>query len=405
MASQRKYQSISDAGRNDIRNSNLTAVARPHNRSANPLTSVLTRPYGRHNKKAKKRLTRFSLVAVNLVFIASVGVAIVQVPSGGAIGNSKPLQSQAASKESDDAQPLDTLAATDVAVHVSRLARMPESTAVTNKADTASAQLALSSADDQVLSKPQIVSTKLKSKKDIKSYTVTAGETVSSVATKFNITPDTLRLSNGINGENLEAGKKLTISPVNGMTYTVAAGDTPDTLSTKYSIPKDQLIAFNDAEVTGNFKPGEVIVLPDAIQPAQVRTASYATFGVSNGSSGFSGGGSNATYGGNGYDYGWCTWHAANRRIQIGNPLPTNLGNAISWVPLARKAGLSTGSTPQAGAVLSQKNTGSLGHVAFVEKVNPDGSFLASDMNYPTWGKVTYRTVQPSDFHLYTFIY
>jgi surface antigen len=91
--------------------------------------------------------------------------------------------------------------------------------------------------------------------------------------------------------------------------------------------------------------------------------------------------------------------------MQIGKPLPTNLGNAITWLSLARKAGLPTGSVPQAGAALYHKDISGLGHVAFVEKVNEDGSAMISDMNYPTWGRVTYRTIQPGEFGKYAFIY
>jgi surface antigen len=196
------------------------------------------------------------------------------------------------------------------------------------------------------------------------------------------------------------ANTALVISPVNGITYVVKAGDTPDSIAQSYHTDKQQLIAFNDAELTGTFKAGETIVVPDAVQPAAVRTASYGIGAVG----GFSFGGG-AIYGGNGYDYGWCTWHAANRRIQIGRPLPTNLGNAVSWLSIARRAGLATGNTPQAGAVLYHKNIGGLGHVAFVEKQNPDGSWLVSDMNYPIWGHVTYRTITPAEFGSYAFIY
>ncbi len=333
------------------------------------------------------------------MLIAAVGTAIVQVPSDAA--SNTPSASRALGAADVEAKPLDKLASTDVAVHISRLVQMEEATAVVNKADTASAQLAVASSDDQVLSKPQIVSAGLKSKKDIRYHIVAAGETVSSVAAKYGITPDTVRFSNGINGEALEVGKRLIISPVNGMTYTVKAGDTPDSLAAKYNVSKEQLVAFNDAELSGSFRVGELIVIPDAIQPAEVRTASYGGRGVG-GAFSF---GSGAIYGGNGYDYGWCTWHAANRRIQTGKPLPTNLGNAISWLSLSRRAGLATGGTPQAGAVLYHKDIGGLGHVAFVEKVNDDGSALISDMNYPTWGKVTYRTITPDSFGKYAFIY
>lgn len=347
---------------------------------------------------------RFSIVTANLALIAAVAVAVVQVPSDASSNNNpKTAQALLAAKNESASKPLDTLASTDVAVHISRLVQLEESTAVTNKADTASAELTVSATDDQVLSKTQVVSTALKSKKDISKHTVVAGENVTSIAAKYGVSPDTIRFSNSISGENIPVGKEIIISPVNGITYTVKEGDTPDSLATKYNVAKAQLIAFNDAELSNTFKPGEVIVIPDAIQPAEVRTASYGIRTTGGDSAGFSFGGA-ALYGGNGYDYGWCTWHAANRRIQNGNPLPTNLGNAISWLSVARRAGLATSSEPSAGAVVYHKNIGGLGHVAYVEKINDNGSAMVSDMNYPSWGRVTYRTVQPSEFGNYAFI-
>jgi surface antigen len=392
---------VSGTGRTHIRSQSQPAGSLSKPRPAK--SSLSLRPFGRRlTKKTKKRLTRFSIVTANLVLLAGVAVAVTQLPSDAATSGTGASRSPLTATDSEDrAKPLDNLAATDVAVHIARLTQLEESTAVTNKADTASAQLAVASNDDRVLTKPQIVTTGLKSKKDIKTHTVAAGETVTSIAAKYGITPDTVRFSNGLRGDAVEAGKKLTISPVNGMTYVVKPGDTPDSLASKYNVPKAQLVAFNDAELSGTFKQGETIVIPDAVQPAEVRTASYGGRGVG----GFSFGGGTAIYGGNGYDYGWCTWHAANRRIQNGNPVPTNLGNAISWLSLARRAGLATGNTPQAGAVLYHKNLGGLGHVAYVEKVNEDGTALISDMNYPTWGKVTYRTITPAEFGNYAFIY
>ena len=81
------------------------------------------------------------------------------------------------------------------------------------------------------------------------------------------------------------------------------------------------------------------------------------------------------------------------------------MGNAIAWFGASQAAGLATGGTPQAGAVVYHLNIGGWGHVAFVEKVNPDGSALVSDMNYPIWGQVTHRTVTPAEFGNYRFIY
>lgn len=342
-----------------------------------------------------------------MLLLAVVGGGIAHVSSQQPTALKNNPQFAIGTTPTDKAQPLDEVASTDVAVHVARLVRLEEATAVVNKADTAHAELSVAAADDQVLSKPQIVDTNTKSVKDIQKYTPAAEESIDAIAQKFGITPDTIRLSNGLNGDTIPAGKEITISPVDGITYVIKDGDTPDSLAAKYSVPIADLISFNDAELSGTFKTGDTIVIPDAVQPAVVRTASYtnaSTAGGFAGSGGFSFG-SNATYGGNGYDFGWCTWHAANRRIQIGKPLPTNLGNASSWLSLAQRAGLSTGNVPKAGAVLYHKNIGGLGHVAYVEKVNEDGTALVSDMNYPTWGSVTYRTITPSEYGNYAFIY
>ncbi len=303
-------------------------------------------------------------------------------------------------------KPIDKVSSADVAVNVARITGLSESVAVVNNADSANAQLAVTSVDKAVVTKPQIVGAGLKSKKDIKEYVTVQGDTITSVASKFGISADTIRLSNDIRGDAVEAGKKLIISPVNGLVYTVKAGDTPQSIASRYSTNKDNLVVFNDAEVSNSFTVGDRIVVPDGVAPSEpvaVRTA-RAESPVASYSSRFAFG-SAPVYGNNGYDYGWCTWHAANRRKEIGRPIPSNLGNANTWLSLARAAGIPTGSTPQAGAVLWHKNIGGLGHVAFVEKDNGDGTFLVSDMNYPIWGRVTYRTITPSEFSNFMFIY
>jgi N-acetylmuramoyl-L-alanine amidase len=315
--------------------------------------------------------------------------------------------------------PLDNLSSIDVAVHVARLTKLDEATSVVNKADTVNAQQAVTPGDDQVIAKPQVISTNLKSKKDIIHYVAKAGDSVSSLASKFGITPNTIRYSNGLSGEEISPGQTLLISPINGIVYRVKSGDSPESIAQKYLADKEQLIAFNDAELTGDFKNGELIIIPDVYQPAQAASSGYGGYGAA--SSSFSdsfGSGYQAAYGGNGYDYGWCTWHAAKRRLEIGRPIPNNLGNAISWLSLAQSGGLAIGPEPRAGAVVYHLDIGGLGHVAFVERVNSNGSIWISDMNYAGhasmdvnspatggWGTVSYRLVQPNEFGSLRFIY
>ncbi|NLC41687.1 MAG: CHAP domain-containing protein [Erysipelothrix sp.] len=112
----------------------------------------------------------------------------------------------------------------------------------------------------------------------------------------------------------------------------------------------------------------------------------------------------NASYSSsNSYAAGWCTWWVAQRRIEIGRPLPNTLGNAATWLGRAPMYGLSVVyGAPVAGAVVYP----SYNHVAFVERVNADGSIVISEMgwNYAAWNRNT-RTLSASAAASYGYIY
>ena len=96
---------------------------------------------------------------------------------------------------------------------------------------------------------------------------------------------------------------------------------------------------------------------------------------------------SSSYYVGNGM---WCTDYVHSRRPDV-----AIYGNAgYNWIGAAQAAGKSTGSTPKAGAVAVTN-----GHVAYVESVNADGSYVVSEMgwNYQA-GNYNKRTVSPGTF-------
>lgn len=334
--------------------------------------------------------------------------AIVFVTQNSHSGDDAQANAAAASSTNKSTtDPLDQLSSADIAVNAALMASMPETTAVVNQADSVSAELAVTPAGSTVVSKPQEVTTALKSRKDIQTYAILPGDTVSSVAAKFGVTSDSIRWSNNISGDALTAGNKITIPPVTGIVYTVKSGDTADSLAAKYKTSKEQIIAYNDAEISGIFA-GEQIIIPNGQQPV-------ATTSVYAGALGYLGG--SATFGGyNGYDYGYCTYYAAKRRAELGNPVPSNLGNAYTWVSRAGAFGIPTGSVPRPGAV-AMKHSGSPGHVAIVEVVNDDGSFWISEMNSygqvsmtnstPTggWGRVDWKLIPASLAGTYGYIY
>jgi surface antigen len=69
--------------------------------------------------------------------------------------------------------------------------------------------------------------------------------------------------------------------------------------------------------------------------------------------------------------------------------------DAMDWPRNARRAGLTVGKTPRAGAVLVFQarayGATSLGHVAYVSAVARDGSFTITEMHAPVLGRITSR--------------
>lgn len=358
-----------------------------------------------NDSSTQRRLVRGGLIAANVAVLALVAGIVLVFPRSGHSGQANAIS---ANTNAAAANPLDQLASAKIALTVARMSGLSETTAITNQADSQSAELTMAPASATVVSKPQVVTTAFKTNKDIVMHVAVAGDTVSSLAAQYGVPSDSIRLSNNLSGDGVQVGAKLWIPPVPGMVYTVAAGDTPESLATKYSSNKDKIIAFNDAEISG-LKPGERIVIPDAVKVVPVvKAASTYSLGW--------GGGGSATYGYNGYDYGYCTWYVANKRAAAGNPVPSNLGNAATWATRAAAYGLATGRTPQVGAAGITSTSGA-GHVVYVEQVNDDGSIWVSEMNSygqvsmtnstPTggWGRVDWKLLSADRANSVSYVY
>ena len=358
--------------------------------------------FGRHLKRSRRRLIRYSLLTANVALLIGVIVFVSQNPNDHV--NSQPAL---LGPNTAVTNPLDQLSSADIAVHVSRLTGMAEAVAITNQADSESTQLTITPADNIVVAKPQLVNTASKSAKDIVIYTTKDGDTMQSLATQFGVTSDSIRWSNGLTGNAIAAGRQLQIPPVNGIVYSVKSGDTAENIAQRYNTNKEVVIADNDAEIAG-LKVGQRILIRDGVQPTS-RATNYVARGFSFGLS--------AIYGYNGYDYGYCTWYVANKRIQIGRGLPANLGDAWTWDDRAAAAGLSVNRNPSAGAAIVTASTRRPGHVAFVERVNDDGSVWISEMNSRGqvsdtnttsaggWGRVNWKLISSDQAHNYNYIH
>lgn len=348
----------------------------------------------------QRRFIRYSLLALNVAILGGIIYFV---------GQSSPATSTVSVNSAVDtpSDPLDQLSSADIAVNLAQMTNLAEVTAVTNQADSVGAELAVPPAHTVVIAKPQAVATELKSRKDIAVYVAKPGDTVASVAATFGVTSDSIVWSNNLASAStgLAVGSKIIIPPVNGIVYTVKAGDTPDTLAQRYRANKDQIIAYNDAELTG-LVLGEQIIIPNGQQPAPVsRGSSSSSYSFYFASAGY-----------NGYDRGFCTWYVADMRAKIGRPIPVGLGDARTWDDRAPAAGLTVNKTPSYGAAVVTSQTRA-GHVAFVERVNADGSIWISEMNSrgqrgiddPTpaggWNRVDFKLIPASLAASYNYIH
>jgi len=290
------------------------------------------------------------------------------------------------SSDSQTMSAIDDLVATNLAANIAHTADLPVATNLANLSQSIAVESVLVKADDTIVSKPQIVSPS-DSNREVQTYKTVAGDTVQSVAERYQVSPQTIKWTNGLESDALEADRTLTILPVDGVLYTVEADDTIDSIVSRYGANKQQLVMFNDLEIDG-LSTGKQLIIPSGTLPEVERPGYVApqtnSYGSGNYRVGGSASGTPSRYlagasAGNRYAFGNCTWYVFERRAQLGRPVGSFWGNAVTWPSYAGSAGYAVNGTPAAGAIMS--NGGGYGHVAVVESVNPGKSITISEMN------------------------
>ena len=222
-------------------------------------------------------------------------------------------------------------------------------------------------------------------------YTVRQGEDVYAIAKKFNISADELRWSNPdklTKTDVVRQGDQIQVPPIPGVVVVVKATDNIQAVAAAYKVDPQAIVDFNFLRDPDHLNPGDVLVVPNGrgplLWPRRATDDAPHLGPYANGK----------------FVYGQCTWYVASRRY-----VPWT-GDAWMWWANARAMGFAEGQVPQPGAIMVTWESYFYGHVAYVEQVNLDGSFVVSEMNYRAWGVIDTRFIRSArDVSLIGFIY
>lgn len=243
-------------------------------------------------------------------------------------------------------------------------------------------------------------------------HTVKSGESLWSIAQKYNTSVSAIKKQNNISNNVIFQGQVITVggststkttskntsssSTSGATTHTVKSGETLSIIAGKYGVTVDELMRANN--LSGYLiMPNQALKIPNG-QGGSSSGSTTSTKTTSNYDS--------PTFNhSNLYTAGQCTWYVFDKRSKAGKPISTYWSDAKYWASNAAADGYKVDNTPEVGAIM-QTTSGPYGHVAYVERVNGDGSILISEMNYTNGPYNTNtRTIPASQVSSYAFIH
>src|SRR3989344_1664241 len=121
---------------------------------------------------------------------------------------------------------------------------------------------------------------------EIITYDVRAGDTLSSIAGKFNLKLDTLLWANDMTEKSkIKDGQTIKIPPVDGVVHTVRRGETIYSIAKKYGLQDEAgaqgivnypFNTFTDDETFG-LAVGQTLMIPDGVMPSPVESIPLST--------------------------------------------------------------------------------------------------------------------------------
>jgi murein DD-endopeptidase MepM/ murein hydrolase activator NlpD len=102
-------------------------------------------------------------------------------------------------------------------------------------------------------------------------HQVRPGETLSQIASLYQVSVNTVRWANGITtGNTIRPGQTLLILPMDGLTVKVASGDSVASLAKKYGGDEQEIRDFNGIAVGEKLAIGQEVIIPGGEMPKPV---------------------------------------------------------------------------------------------------------------------------------------
>lgn len=120
--------------------------------------------------------------------------------------------------------------------------------------------------------------TTVSNRDEIIEYVVEDGDSLASIAEKFDISLDTLLWANDlVKGSKIKPGQVLIILPVSGAIHYVKKGDTISGIAKTYKAEKDSIISFNNLVDENDIYIGDIVIIPGGKVPTKLaKTKTFA---------------------------------------------------------------------------------------------------------------------------------
>ncbi len=106
-------------------------------------------------------------------------------------------------------------------------------------------------------------------KKELIEYIVESGDTLWTIADKFDISLNTVLWANDLTKSSIiRAGQKLIILPISGMIHHVSKGDTVIGIAKRYKGKTEEIINFNGLLEEGDVFIGDILIIPNGVMPS-----------------------------------------------------------------------------------------------------------------------------------------